>query len=67
MPIFDCVCKQCRTKAIDVIAESLAEVRCDACGGEVERLWTATCAPKFEFKSGGFYATDYGTGCTRFH
>jgi putative FmdB family regulatory protein len=57
MPLYEYECRQCRRRLerIERFSDT-PQTRCEACGGEVERLVSPSA---FQFKGTGWYVTDY--------
>jgi predicted nucleic acid-binding Zn ribbon protein len=60
---------ECKEHGVhELLLDSPEQAKCPVCGGPVERVWTdGSGGCHFEFKSRGFYATEYGTGTQRLH
>lgn len=65
MPVFDCKCQE--HGEFEVMVEKFEDLCCPVCKGPVQRLWSASDAPRFEYRSGDFFATTYGKGPERLH
>lgn len=66
MPLFTVNCQ--KHGQHEVLVDKIEDATCPECGGKVERVWSdAGNGVKFEFRTAGFYSTDYSTGKYRLH